>query len=456
MSADLRTRLLDHLKQTALFDRPGLALLAVSGGPDSVALLDLMHLVGPEFELELAVGHVEHGIQSQTLRAAEHVRELANCYSVPCHIERLSLGAGTSETSAREASYGALRLMQERVHAQYVVTAHQRDDQIETVLYRFLRGSGIAGLAGIPARGPRGIVRPLLPFHRRELADWLAARALDPATHPFVFQDPANEDQRHDRVWLRRAVLPIIRDRFGADSGGRILDLADDAAGDRAAWAALLQALPDLDFARRGDCVEVAVAPLQRYDKTLSVALLRAVTREVGCHLGQRRAARLLAFAMGSSSGRSIQLGSGWQAELVFSRLRVRRDSRSEVPKSRIVVWGVGVNEASSAGWGRWEFNWCTGTAETPQRDTFFTWVTPGSGEIRGVHAGDRMLPLGGVGRRKVRRLLMEAGIPASERAEYPVIVRGNVVLWIPGVCRSADEVPQVGTPAVRLDARPA
>jgi len=297
-------------------------------------------------------------------------------------------------------------------------------------------------------------VRPLLPFHRRELTDWLAASGLDPATHPFIFRDPANEDQRHDRVWLRRAVLPIIRDRFGADSGGSILDVAADAAGDRSAWAALLRALPDLEFARQGERVEVAVAPLQRYDKTLSVALLRAVTREVGCHLGQRRAARLLAFAMGSSSGRSIQLGSGWQAELVFDRLRVRRDSRSEVSKSGVVVWGV--KEAGSAGWGRWEFNWCTGPAETPQRDTFVTWVTPGSGEIRGVNAGDRMLPLGGVGHRKVRRLLMEARVPASERAEYPVIVRDNAVLWIPGVCRSADEIPRVGTPAVRLDAHPA
>jgi tRNA(Ile)-lysidine synthase len=454
MSGDLRARLLEHLKQTALFDRPGLALLAVSGGPDSVALLDLMHLVGPELDLELAVGHVEHGIQSETRQAAEHVRELANRYSVPCYSETLSLGAGTSETAARDARYSALRLMQDRVHARYVVTAHQRDDQIETVLYRFLRGSGIAGLAGIPARGPRGIVRPLLPFHRSELADWLTARALDPATHRFIFHDPANQDQRHDRVWLRRALLPVIRERFGADSGGWILDVADDAASDREAWAALLRNLPDLEFVRCGDCVEVAVASLQRYDKTLSVALLRAVTRELGCHLGQRRAARLLAFAMGSSSGRSIQLGSGWEAELVFDRIRVRRYSRSEVPRSRAVVWGA--DEAGSTGWGRWEFNWCAGPAETPQRDTFFTWVTPGSGEIRGVNTGDRMLPLGGVGHRKVRRLLMEARVPASERAEYPVIVRGDTVLWIPGVCRSADEVPRLGAPAVRLDARPA
>jgi len=162
MPADLRTRLLDHLRQTALFGRPGLALLAVSGGPDSVALLDLMHLVGPEFELELAVGHVEHGIQCETQQAAEQVRELAQRYSVPCYCEILSLGAGTSETTAREARYSALRGMQERVHARYVVTAHQRDDQVETVLYRFLRGSGIAGLAGIPARKNSPVVNWLL------------------------------------------------------------------------------------------------------------------------------------------------------------------------------------------------------------------------------------------------------------------------------------------------------
>ena len=451
---DLPARLLAHIRSSRLFPQPGLALLAVSGGIDSVALLDLMVSLAPELELELAVAHVNHGISAEASAAAPRVSEWAGRYSLPFYVQRLQLGPAASETLARDERYRALRRIQHQVAARYLVTAHQADDQAETVLYRLLRGSGVFGLAAIPQRGPQGLVRPLLPYRRRELAEWLEQRFPDAQNRPILFQDPANADPRYDRVWVRQVVMPVLRDRLGPDLERNLAQTAADARADRRAWAAWLRTAPELEFSREPDRVEVARAPLARYDKTLSEALLRALAREVNCMLGPKRAAALQEFVVRSKSGRRFQLGAGWEAELSFGRLRILNTDRRGLvhDRTRAVCWGTG--RQGCVWWLDWAFRWCTETAADTRRVAMTTWVTPGAGEIRMPQAGDRMVPLGGVGRRKVRRMLMEARIPARERQDYPVLVRGDDVIWIPGICRSAAAVPQVGQEAMRLDAR--
>src|SRR6185503_8761872 len=103
--------------------------------------------------------------------------------------------------------YRWLRTIQESRAARYLVTAHHRDDQIETVLLRVLSGSGLAGLAGIASRGRDGLVRPLLPFGREELSAHIAERGLP------HHDDPANRDPRHLRSWLRTAIIPRLIER---------------------------------------------------------------------------------------------------------------------------------------------------------------------------------------------------------------------------------------------------
>ncbi len=448
MSADLPGRLLGLLEERGLFGEPGIALLAVSGGPDSVALLDLMVRVAPQLGLELEVAHVDHGILPDSASVARRVEGLAERYGLDFRVARLELGEGASETKAREARYEALREVQESTGARYLVTAHHADDQVETVLHRLLRGSGVAGLAGIPERGPRGLVRPLLSFRREELEAWLNEVDLASAV---PHRDPSNSDERHDRVWIRKQLLPSIVQRFGPETERRLLDVADHAGSERQAWASLLRSLEELEFRAKRGSVEVARAPLQRYDKTLSEAFLRALAREVGCVVGPRRAVRLRRFACRSSSGRVMQLGAGFEAELAFDRLRIVPVSGGSVAVEDAVC---GTEPEGALRWHGWELAWRPDRAGRATRRSLVSWFTPGEGTLRAAEEGDRIVPLGGVGRRKVRRLLMESRVPFAERASYPVLVRDDDVLWVPGVCRSRLDVPQAGESAMRLEAR--
>ena len=443
---DLLSRVLEGVRDRGLFDPPGTTLLAVSGGADSLALLDLFAADGglvEALELDVVVGHVDHGIHRESAAVSERVRKTAERYGVPCLLRTLELGADASETEARERRYAALRQMQVETGAAFLVTAHHADDQVETILYRALRGSAPVGLAGIPVRGPDGLVRPLLGVSHAELEAWAVARV------GWSHEDPANRDVRHDRSWIRHELLPLLRDRF-PDVEDRLVGLGQRAALERLAWAEALSVIPDLDFTTEGEGISFAAAAIGHLPRALGSSVLRAGARQCGVMVGPRRSEQLRRFLVAGASGRAFDLGGGWEARRVFDRCVIARREELETPESVT----VSTKGSETIRWGRWEFTVIEDTAGQPARAGLETWIEVSEAELRGFEAGDRMRPLGGVGRRKVRRLLMEARVPFHERRSYPIIVQGRHVVWIPGICRSAHAVPRPGEPALRLEAR--
>ncbi|HEV8265633.1 MAG TPA: tRNA lysidine(34) synthetase TilS [Gemmatimonadales bacterium] len=438
-----------------MFRAPGAAVVAVSGGADSVALLDLLHGVAPQLGLTLIVAHADHGIQTASRAVGRTVGKLAGQYGVPFETVELHLGPDVTETEARRARYAWLRDVQGRRRATYLVTAHHRDDQIETIALRALRGSAPAGLAGIARRGRDGLVRPLLPFTRAELAAHVAARGLP------VHDDPANRDPRHLRSWVRTQLLPLLKDRLGPRVTADLRRLGRHAASERHAWDRALELVPDLQLHVSAMGFDVARDVLSGYDDALAVALLRAAARRTSgaggtggtggtgrLILGPASARRLLALAR-RPSGRRMSLGDGWTAEVAFDRLRVTRDAPA--PVERFVPQG----DRGSAVFGAFQVRWAPASAPAEgrlERQAWTTWVDGTGWELRAPAPGDELVPLGGVGHRPLRRLLMEARVPRSERARYPVVARGATILWVPGICRSDDGLPAPGTEAVRLD----
>ena len=441
--APLPERVLAHIRSSRLFREPGTAIVAVSGGADSVALLDLLNGAAKELGLTLVVAHVDHGIQMESRNVGKTVRDLAVSYGLPFELAELRLGSDTSETKARRARYAWLRELQRRRGAKYLVTAHHQDDQVETIVLRALRGSAPAGLAGVAQHGRGGLVRPLLPFTRRELVDYATARGLP------VHDDPANRDPRHLRSWVRVTLLPLLEERLGPRLNTDLLAMGRHFASDRHGWDRVLDLVPELALEVQDGAFAVARAVLCGYDNALSVALLRAAARRAGLVLGPARARRLLALAQ-RPSGRGAPLGEGWSAEVAFDQLRVSRTA-SEICCALERIFPAG--DRGSALFGEYEIAWSPGPApERFERATWTTWVDGTGWEVRPPAASDSVLPLGGVGHRPLRRLLMEARVPRAARARYPVVARGETILWVPGICRSADGLPEPGTRAVRLD----
>lgn len=429
-----------HLATLAL--PHGRALLAVSGGPDSVALLDLMVRAADVHGLDLVVAHFDHGIHAESGSVADRVRKMAETMRLPFESAAGGLGTSAGETEAREARYAFLDSARRRLTAGSIFLAHHADDQAETVLMRLLAGSGPAGLAGMAAvSGP--LVRPLLPFSHAQLARYVQDRSLP------VWLDPANDDSRHQRVWLRSELLPMLRKRL-PEVDSALIRSAAQARGNRTAWDALLDVFPGLDARPEEGGISVAGGGLRGYHSTLVESLILAAARRVGCPLGPVRAARVIALLNGGASGSQIPLSAGWKAELSFGRLGLtRRVDESALPAE----WEI-EGEQGEGSWGRWRLVWRLDTAPARQERVGLTaWFTPDSLTVRGWAAGERVRPLAGAGRRLVVRCFQEARVPRSRRAGWPVVAGTREVVWIPGVCRSDALVPASGTEAIRVEA---
>ena len=441
MSDGLAERFVRHVVAHRLFPAPGVAVLAVSGGADSLALLDLVALAAARLQLEPVVAHADHGIQPGSDEVARRVKALvAERYGIPVVVGALALGAGTGETRARAARYRFLREVQESRGARYLVTAHQADDQVETVVMRLLRGTAPAGLAGIRARGPRGLVRPLLPFGREELRAHVLALGLEPV------DDPANRDPRHLRSWVRGHLLPAVVSRLGEPGRRALHDVAGHARAELRAWDAVVDRLPGLGASSASGRFDVAREVLAGYDKWLAGRILRAVAARAGLALAPRSAVRLAAFSRSASSGRRLALPGGLSAEVAFGRLVVSRPEPAPETFALAGDRGAGV-------FGMYGLRWSAEPApERLERTGWTTWLPRGDVRVRAARAGDRLVPLGGVGRRGVSRLLMEAKVPRSGREGYPAVVVDGAVAWVPGVCRGARAVPLPGTEAMRVD----
>jgi tRNA(Ile)-lysidine synthase len=369
------------------------------------------------------------------------VRALADAYRLAYEEGRGALGPDAGETAARHARYAWLEATRLRLGASLILTAHHADDQVETVLMRALAGSGPAGLAGMAARRAT-IVRPLLPFRRDALVRYVHSQGLP------AWSDPANQDPRHLRAWLRGDLLPMLRARL-PHVDDALLSVGRHAARDRAAWNAVLELLPGLEFRLERDGFSVAARVLSGYDSALGETVLMTAARRVGCRLGPARAARVLRVAARGASGARVPLGAGWMAEIAFGRVVVGRLDANRTP----AAWALQGNEGAGQ-WGRWRLRWRREAAPGSQeRQSLTAWIAAASLEVRAWAAGERIHPLGGTGRRLLVRCFQDARVPRSRRTEWPVLAGPDGVVWVPGVCRSDALLPVPGTEAVRIDA---
>lgn len=217
----LAHRLYAHVRREELLPRGASVVVACSGGPDSLALLALLLELRPLLALTVTAAHYEHGIRGAASRAdASFVQQFCAERSLPCCIAhgdapQAAAACGESlETAARRLRYDFLERVRARVGADWIATAHHADDQAETVLLHLLRGTGLDGLAGIPAHdAARHLVRPLLPFPKQQLVDYCRAQGFSPR------HDATNDvpDALRNRVRMRllpalaRAYNPSIR-----------------------------------------------------------------------------------------------------------------------------------------------------------------------------------------------------------------------------------------------------
>ena len=312
-------------------------LLAVSGGPDSVALMLLAARWSLRAERRIEVATVDHGLRAGSREEAEQVGEWARALGFRCHILRWEGDKPTRRVQerAREARYALLAKCARDIGEDCaIVTAHHADDQAETILFRLTRGSGVAGLSGMARVSTRDGVRLLRPLLGLRKSDLEAIRAA--AGHPF-FRDPSNESEIFARARLRN--LSATLEAQGLDAPallrlGRRAAQAEEAL----AWSAG-RALSEATIARDASETRLDARVLRELPRELLQRLLAAEVARLGAPVALRlerleRAAQTIAQALESGAPARITLGGasiGLSAgEIVLRRAPPRRQTRAE------------------------------------------------------------------------------------------------------------------------------
>ena len=262
---------------------------AVSGGPDSLALLLLAATAG----CVVTAVHVDHGLREGSAAEGEVVRDAARRVGAGFRAERVVVAPGPNlEARARAARYGVLPAD--------VLTGHTADDQAETVLINLIRGAGLDGVAGM-RKGP---TKPILAMRRSEtraLCDWLGVHVVD---------DPSNSDRRFVRNRIRAEVIPLLNDIAGRDVAALVARTADVVGDDVSLLDELAAAIDPTD-----------AKALTAADPRLAQRALRAWLRAGGHPPDLATVNRVLAVAQGTT--RACELAGGFRLERRHQRLRI-------------------------------------------------------------------------------------------------------------------------------------
>ena len=418
------------IRRRKLLDANDLVLVALSGGPDSTALLAALSDLRDAGETgRVCAAYVDHGLRPGSSEDGDFAARTCRALGIPFSRSQVVVPPGNVQAQARRMRYLSLREEAQRAGATRIATGHTRTDQAETVLLRLLRGSGSRGLAGIPPR--RGmVVRPLIDRSRAEVLAFLTERGLG------WREDPSNASPRYARNRVRHELVPVVT------------QLAPAAERTLARTADLLRADERALAARACAC---GAGPVLERARVLSEPL--AVRRRVIRRLW-RRAAR----SRGELSAANVETVLGllrregpWQLSLPGGVLARCRYGRLEIATAHETGTGAPLAAVRLDGPGSYAL--AEGSlvlsvkAERPE-------LVPWPLEVRTRRPGDRFRPERGPGRKKLKAWLIDRKIPRERRDAILVVAAGPTILALPELGVRAQEAgPNGAGLEVRLEA---
>jgi tRNA(Ile)-lysidine synthase len=448
MRESIAPKVLAFIQKNALTERERPLLVAVSGGPDSVCLLHLLHSLRGQLGISLHVAHLDHRLRDDSEDDARYVGELARQFQLPATIGQRDVKSyqkkhrQSLEEAAREVRYHFLAEVAGNIGASRVAVAHTRDDHVETILLHLVRGSGTRGLRGLlPLTEWRGksreenttIIRPLLEISREDTQSYCTEHNLNPRL------DVSNLSLSPLRNRLRHQLLPMLRSynpgvtealvRLSRIAGDDLAYLESEAA---ALWPSIAEEREDTVSFHRASFNQLPVA-LKRYLLRLALERLLGDLKDI-----ETRHLEEIMNMLDKPAGRKISLPGGLYFLNDYDRYRLTPDIPALTPypvldgETTLNVPGVTL----AAGW-RIEASVITHQEMKPGDDNFtayFDFEQTGSELfLRARRRGDRFQPLGLAALKKVGEFMIDAKIPFYLRDRVPLVGSRDKIIWLVG-----------------------
>ena len=390
-------------------------IVAFSGGYDSMCLLDIMKHIAPKYDLNLYAIHLNHNWRGEESDREEEIcRKFAS--DINFYSEKLPSDIPHTETAARDARYEFFKKCAQKFKSKAVLTAHNANDNAETIYYRILKGTGLTGLEGI--RENRGIYfRPLLSVYRDEIEAYCNTNHLTPNI------DSSNFDTNYQRNKIRCEIFPKLKE-FSPDIEKNLNKIAKSA-----------------QFANK--IIEKKVKKLEKYtpdefsklDEFLQTTAVHKFVRRLNLDYDRKKIDEITQFIItnrNSKSGRTCSLTKNkW---LFVNNKNISVITKTAKNISEIQIKNTGIYEISGY---RFIIEPCTKMPEKFPPDNEYTAYAELDGidfTLRTRKDGDIIQPLGVKGTKKLKKYLMEKQIPKHQRDTQIFLCRNSEILWAPGL----------------------
>jgi len=439
ISTTLPSRVARSIREHGLFAPDDTVIVALSGGADSTALLDLLSRL-PGFSPRLVAAHLNHCLRGpESDRDEEFVRSLAARYRIPLECRRVDVKAYSQrerlnlEDAGRRARIAFLGELRQSWGAAAVALAHHADDQAETIMMRLLRGAGPSGLTGMPYRNGRSFIRPLLEVGREELVAYLTERGMT------WCEDASNRDTSFLRNRIRHELFPLLK-QYNPAIRERLATTAAVLADERHLLDQLAENVADRACTPDGDGFACAVAQLLEQPPALRRSFFRLQLKRLAGnldHFSNRHIAALEHLLESPRPHAALNLPRDITALREYDTLILRRTPALSPPAmGELTIAGTG--HYPLPGGASLTLTLVPAPADVGQlpADTalFDPDCAPFPWRVRTFRNGDRLAPFGMDGSKKVKELFIDAKVPQAKRRSIPLIFCGDTLLWVCGL----------------------
>jgi len=440
-------RVAKTIGENRLLRRGDSVLVALSGGPDSVALLYLLDHLKSKYRLKLAAAHLDHGIRPEAAEERSFCRNLCRKLKVKSHSKKMNVPRLaekeklTVEEAGRKARYEYFQYLCGRFGYDKIATGHTSDDSAETIIFNIARGSGLRGLSGIaPRRG--NIIRPLIDIEKKEIVKWLNSRRI-----AFV-SDASNLSLGYARNRIRRKILPEL-EKLNPSARQNILRLAKNAAEEIEFIDSTVVSVYERALLRAGKSkIVLDLGKLKDYDLNVRKKVVsEAYGRLSGCfYRPPSKAISRAGEVFGGRNGARAPLG---------------RDIWIEKSQNQICVFRKCIR------WKKVKLA-IPGTTRIPYSDRYFESKILKRSQVKRLKTatdvalldnarmknvsvrfwknGDRIRPFGMSGSKLLSDIFTDRKISSFERREIPLVTSDGKIAWVAGVMIADDFKVGMGT----------